>query len=172
MGVLDLSDYGHNFGFFSTDGTKTGPNNADQDYSANPTDFFMQLDENVVGTVSRIVVSMMGRNLGQGGYGGPDPLANPITITKTDRDGNLIYDFTSGVGVSYEEEWGSYCYDISPVRDSWRRARWTFSKADNQPVILEHRERLVATYHGDMTGFIFHRIHAQGKIANYLYGRK
>ena len=170
MGVFDPSDFGHNFGFLSTDGTKTGPNNANGDYSVAPTDFFMQLDENVVGAVARIVVSMMSRSLGEGGYGGPNPLANGITITKTDRDGNLLYDFTSGVGVHYEEEWGSYCYDVSPARDSWRRARWTFTKSD-MPIVLEHRERLVATYNDDMTQFIFHRIHAQGQIANYLYGR-
>jgi len=170
MGVFDPSDFSHNFGFLSTDGTKTGPNNANGDYSAAPTDFFMQLDEDVVGTVARIVVSMMGRNLGEGGYGNAVPLANPITLTKTDREGNPLYDFTSGVGVSYEEEWGAYCYDVSPIRGSWRFARWTFTRSD-MPVVLEHRERLVATYSDDMTQFIFHRIHAQGQIANYLYGR-
>jgi len=169
MTVFSQSKYSHNFGFLSTDGTPTGPNNAIENYSAVPTDFFMQLDENVVGTVARIIVSMMGRNLGEGGYGEAAPLNNPITITKTDRDGNLLYDFTSGVGVSYEEEWGSYCYDVSPVRDSWRRARWTFTKS-NMPIILRHRERLVATYNDDMTQFLFHRIHAQGQIANYLSG--
>lgn len=169
MPVISQQDFSHNFGFFSTDGTKTGPNNAILDYSATPTEFFMQLDENVVGTVARIVVSMMSDKLGKGGYGGVNPLANPITITKTDRDGNLLYDFTSGVGVSYEEEWGAYCYDVSPVDGLWRRARWTFTRSD-MPVVLEHRERLVATYHGDMTQFLFHRIHAQGQIANYLYG--
>lgn len=169
MGVISQQKFSHNFGYLSTDGTETGPNNANGDYSASPTDFFMQLNENIVGTVARIVVSMMGRNIGEGGYGNALPLVNPITITKTDRDGNLLYDFTSGVGVSYEEEWGSYCYDISPVRGSWRRARWTFTKSD-MPVVIKHRERFVATYHADMTPFIFHRIHAQGQIANYLEG--
>lgn len=168
--ALSRTDYSHNFGFLSTDGTETGPNNANADYSANPTDFFMQLDENVVGTVARIVVSMKCDKLGKGGYGGVDPLVNPITITKTDRDGNPLYDFTSGVGVSDEEEWGAYCYDVSPIRGLWRFVRWTYTRSD-MPIILEHRERLVATYHGDMTSFMFHRIHAQGKIANYLYGR-
>lgn len=166
MVLSDLQDFYHVFEYLDTNGDQTGDNNAVGDYSSSSADFFYQPGEGCVELITRMIVYMGGKDVGKGGYGNGELLTNGITVQTENTVPEATMDLTAGVPIRAEKHWKKVCYDLSPVDEESRSARWTFAKS-GLPLILSHEDRLVVTLHDDFRHMDEHYFMIQGSDASH-----
>lgn len=165
MALSDLSDFYHVFEYLDTNGDQTGVNNAVGDYSSNPTEFFYQPSAGCVELISRMIVYMGAKDVGKGGYGNALALTNGIRIQTANTLPEATMDLDGGVPIFAEKHWKRVCYDLSPLSEESRSARWTFEKS-GLPVVLADTDRLVVTLHDDFSHMDEHYFMIQGSDAS------
>lgn len=119
--------------FLSTDGTATGPYNANGSYDTTSTGiFYIEPPAGEVWRIRRMMVSI--RDDGQGftavKYGAIATLTNGITV-EVWRNGAKDLMLTAQDTVKSNADWGTMCYDVSfqtfgSSTDAYLAARWTF----------------------------------------------
>lgn len=164
--LQDLSEFYHVFEYLDTNGDQSGDTNAVGDYSDTPTEFFYQPAAGCVELISRMVIYMGGKDVGKGGYGNGDALTNGIRIQTANTIPEATMDLDGGRPIFAEKQWKRVCYDLSPVDEESRSARWTFAKS-GLPLILSHEDRLVVTLHDDFSHMDEHTFMVHGSDASH-----
>ena len=158
--------------FLDTNGDGTGTKNANGNYSGAVEEFYIQPAADEVMQIARLLISIedtTGMQANEYGDLG-SALGNGITIEE-ERNGTVVTDFTDGVPITTNAEWGTLCYDVDVK--SWGQtptnellvARFTFARSERN-VRLEGTsptpDRLVVSLNDTLTGLIRHTFMVQG----------
>jgi hypothetical protein len=153
--------------FLDTNGDGTGTENFIGSHLA--TTAYIQPATTEIIRLTRLIVSIEdGTGIKSGLYGGLSALTNGITITQTDDSGTLV-DFTDGVPIKTNAQWGQLCYDVSwhawsaSPTEEMVLVRYTFSRM-GQDVRLNgaNAAKLQVNLNDNFTGLLSHRFLVQG----------
>ena len=120
--------------YADTVGDGSGVKQAIGDYSAAITDFLITPPENTQYKIARMIVHYEFTGVFTASdYGSGAQLANGISILRLDDNGNILDDYTDGIPITTNGNWGQPCYDSQPetvgAGNSYWRVRWTFARA-------------------------------------------
>jgi hypothetical protein len=119
--------------FLDTVGDGSGTKLVNGDYSSTLTKFLIKPTAPEVFYLTRMIVSLTDNgNITPLTYGALATLSNGISV-KYKLDG-VTTDFTNGVTIKSNGDWGRYCYDVTlnslgPGNDGFVFVRWTFEKS-------------------------------------------
>lgn len=153
--------------YLDTNGDGSGTENMVGNHAA--TDIYIEPAAEQVFYVARLIISIEdAAGFKAGLYGSLATLPNGILIREED-DAGVVTDFTDGVAIKTNGQWGQICYDTQLL--SWSASpteellvvRYTFDRS-GRGVYLDAAEggKLVVKLNDNFTGLISHRFLAQG----------
>lgn len=169
-GDIDMLYKKNLYKFLDTNGDGSGTTNANGNYAAAATDFYIKPGPGDRFIINRLIVHIEDTNgMDVGAYGNAITLTNGIVIQMF-KGSNVVTDLTSGDAIITNGDWGKFCYDIS--LQSWGtgndfvQVRWTFSKS-GRPIDLKgwEDEKLVITLNDSFVGLLGHYFQVQGYSA-------
>ncbi len=151
-----------------TNGDGTGTKNAIGDYSASPTEFFIENTDVEDGIIlERMLIELQdGTGMRAGHYG---TLGAALTngwepVIKDDQD-SVILRLGDNVPIKTNAGIGRVCYDVDVkswgAGDDVLVARWTFGRT-GQPLFLPVGFKLSITFNDDLSGLVSHYFTVQG----------
>lgn len=157
--------------FLDLSGNGTGNKNANGNYSALPTAFFIKPPTNKLYVIARMIVFIRDAgSLDSGKYGNNINLTNGILVQRKDGVGVLENDFTDGVPIIKNTDWAKYCYDLNLLNfgsgDEAYTVRWTFAATGQRGVVLNGAigESFLVLLNDNFSGLLEHRFLVQGFI--------
>ncbi len=153
--------------FLDLNGDGTGAKDVALNHAAAQTPIFIKPPAGVVYVLSRMMVSIIAAGqVAAAKYGDLSALTNGIEV-KLERDGDVLVDFTDGLPVKTNSDWGKLCFDVATSGvgpgDTYVLARWTFTKA-GKPLYLDgdRDDRLVVYQHDNLAGLTEQTYQVQG----------
>lgn len=152
--------------FLDKNGDGSGDQNAAEDYSVTPQEFYFQPTTHV--DLHRLIIhiedtsGMQAQEYGNLGAA----LANGYTVKIIDDDGTTeLMDLCNGILITTNANLGRTCYDVDVktwgAGNEVLQCRWTFAKA-GQPLRLNQGQRISITFNDDLSGLIEHYFMVQG----------
>lgn len=155
--------------YLDTNGDGTGTKNFIGNHAA--TTAFIAPAAGQIFRIARLIVSIEdGTGIKSGLYGALTALPNGVTITEVDDSGTLV-DFTDGVPIKTNGQWGQLCYDVD--LKSWSASpteemvlvRYTFMRAGQYVRLIgDNGGQLQVNLNDNFTGLLSHRFMAQGFV--------
>jgi len=152
--LSNLSNEGEMYARYADSiGDGSGTKQVIDDFSGAVTDFLLTPPENTLFKVARVIVHYeFTGNFTAANYGSGAALANGISIVRLE-DGIVIDDYTDGIPIISNGNWGQPCYDSEPesigAGNSYWRVRWSFDKS-GVPVKL-YNQSLAIRVNDDFT---------------------
>ncbi len=158
--------------YLDTNGNGTGTKDAVGNYSGAEEIFYLKPADGEFMQVNRLIITVRDTGaMDAANYGSTSPLTTGVVVREHSDDSGVIVDWTDGVPIKKNADWGSHCYDADVktwgAGDEFLLVRWTFG-ASGLPMLLDgsRGDKLEVVLNDDFTGtgagLNEHRFLAQG----------